>query len=106
MDNCICIDVDDPVTLLRDETPRARLNHVCMECGDLIPAGRMYRREVYVFDGRLAAHKTCARCSNVRDEYFNCGWYYGRLVEDFRDAHDFDYRDGIPADFAPCKGRD
>lgn len=104
MNSCICIDVDEPCAVLSEKTPRARVAHVCGECGDEIKPGRIYLREVLADEGSVSTHKTCARCANVRSEYFDCGWYYGRLVRDFKDWHGFDYRDGIPSDFAPCKG--
>lgn len=103
MSNCICIDVDEPCVVLSETMPRARIPHQCGECDEQIPAGRLYLREVLVDDGRVSSHKTCARCANVRREYFDCGWFYGQLVQDFKDWHGFDYRDGIPKGFAPCE---
>jgi DNA-directed RNA polymerase subunit RPC12/RpoP len=101
--NCICIDVDDHGEFQKSRLQRARKSYKCTECGDEIALGRLYEYTWGVWDGRQSTYRTCARCVNVRDEYFNCGWYWGQLAEHFMDWHDFDYRDGIPEGFSPCE---
>ena len=106
MSNCICIYVDEVATMLEERTRRARKPHECGECGETIEPGSLYLYEREVFEGNISVHKTCARCANVRKDYFSCGWYWGQLRDDFYDAHGFDYTKGIPADFAPCGRRE
>ena len=106
MNNCCCIDsYDDGPEFSTQQLQRARKPHQCCECHKTILAGSLYERVSGVWDGQFQTYKTCARCANIRNDYFPYGWYYTRLVEDFRDCFGFDYRDGIPADFAPCKGK-
>ena len=47
------------------------------------------------------SYRTCAHCTNVAEDFFR-GRVLAMMVENFKDAHGFDYRDGIPADFTPC----
>ena len=106
MRNCCCVyQDDDGPEFSRQQLHRARKPYKCGECQEEILIGALYERFSGRWDNGFNTHITCARCANIRDEYFNCGWYFGRLVEDFRDCFGFDYRDGIPADFAPCKGK-
>lgn len=101
--NCCAVYVDDPVRLLSDEVRRTRRSRKCCECGEVIPAGALHSYEATKFDGAFKVYRTCARCRNVRDEYFREGWYYEQLREHFRECFGFDYVDGIPPDFAPCR---
>ena len=107
MTNCICIDVDEEcrVHMLVEKTRRARTEHRCGECDETIAPGDLYLLECGTLEREFFTYKTCARCANVRAEYFPCGWYWGELRRDFKDAHGFDYTKGIPADFAPCGRR-
>lgn len=99
--NCIYIgDYNEP-DVYNAKLRRARKPRVCGECGDAIERGDIYEHVTGLWDGRWDKHDTCARCVNVRTDFFR-GWLFGQMVEDFMDAHGFDYRDGIPADFAPC----
>ena len=100
-----CIEVCDYyewATVLTDKTRRAAKSHTCGECGETIQKGVLYLYETALFEGTVTTHKTCARCWQIRKDYFH-SWTWGRMVECFYDAHGFDYRDGIPADFAPCE---
>lgn len=104
MPNCCCIDVDETSTVIADEIRRARKPHTCCECGETIHPGSVYTYErTRHYDGYMQSFKTCARCRNIRDEYFTCGWYYEGMVEMFQECFGFDYRQGLPPDFAPCR---
>ncbi len=103
-DNCICIEVEESPEVGSVKLRRARVDHQCGECPNVIKPGFLYEYATGLNDGRWWSAKTCARCLNIRSEYFNCGWYYGMLREHFSEVHDFDYVDGIPADFTPCGG--
>lgn len=103
--NCCCLEFDERADVCQSRLVRARKDHKCGECNDGIKAGSLYEVTRLLFDGSWSTHKTCARCANVRDEYFTCGAVMGSMAEDFEECFGFDYRDGIPPDFAPCKGR-
>ena len=105
MNNCCCIEPDYVYDVWQPKVVKARKAHRCVECKETIQPGHLYERAFAIGDGRCETTKTCARCANIRDEYFWCGWMTGGLVEDFRDCFGFDYRDGLPSDFAPCRGR-
>lgn len=87
---------------------RARKEHRCCECGETIAIGDLHEH----FRGRdpelerWDSWRTCARCLNVFKDYFAGSRVLGMMVEDFEAEHGFDYRDGIPADFAPCRAQD
>ena len=108
MANCCFIDVDydDRPVISDGGAIKARKEHACIECRKTIRKGDIYENQRCLYrDSGWSTFKTCARCSNVRREYFKGGWYYGSLVDDFQNCFGFDYRDGIPKDFAPCKGK-
>lgn len=62
----------------------------------------LHERVTGLWEGKWDTFRTCARCANIRRDYF-CSWVYGAAVETFKEAFGFDYRDGIPTDFDPCK---
>ena len=99
--SCIVAEKGLLVDLRRTTTPRARKQYECGECGDNIPRGGLHEHVTGLVEGDWFSHRTCARCVNVRTDYFDF-WNYGMLAEDFEAAHGFDYREGIPSDFAPC----
>lgn len=100
-DNCIYVDFDETYDVGEAKLRKARKVWKCCECGDDIESGDLYEDFRGCYDGAWDQYRTCARCVNVRTDYFH-GWLYTGMVEAFIDAHGFDYRDGIPADFAPC----
>lgn len=101
---CIDIDHDGGPSVHKCEVRTARKQHTCCECGETIEPGRKYEYVRGKWEDRWSEYKTCARCANVRRDFFN-SYVYGQCVEDFREWHGFDYRDGIPPDFAPCRQR-
>ena len=88
-----CSDVDEPLTLVTEKIVVARKQHTCGECQELIPVGSKYEITTGMSDGRWLRYKTCLRCLGVRTDCFKCGWFYGRLREDFKDCNNFDYVD-------------
>lgn len=99
--SCIIADWGMEIEMHTSWTRRARKTHTCGECREQINVGDLYEVSEGRADGEWVTDKTCARCCNVRSDYFR-SWVYGSLVEDFEAEHGFDYRDGIPADFTPC----
>lgn len=103
MDSCCCIDFDGYNDVCDSSVVKARKQHKCCECDNSIEVGSIYKRTSVLFDGSWSKYKTCARCANVASEFMKCGYHFGGLTEDFEDCYEFDYRNGIPKDFAPCK---
>lgn len=93
----------EPFDVCSAKTVRARKEHRCCECGDPISVGDLHEHVRGLCDGAWGSWRTCARCLNVRTDYFG-NWTFGLMREDFQAEHGFDYVDGIPADFAPCRG--
>jgi hypothetical protein len=82
---------------------KARKPHCCCECAVTINVGDLHEYVRGLYDGEWETYRTCARCLNVHADYFAGRRVLGCMVEDFEAEHGFDYRDGIPADFAPCR---
>jgi uncharacterized protein with PIN domain len=86
--NCLCdVGVDDFAEMIETRVNKARKEHKCHECQELIKPGEKYLVEKEVFDGRLSTHKTCLRCKEVRDAYLSA-FYWGRVWEDLRECFD------------------
>ena len=100
-DNCIYDCEEFFLEHVSEVLRKARKPHNCCECGDTIAVGDTYEQTKGRGEGGWEAYKTCARCVNVRNDFF-VSWIYGMMVEAYQEEHGFDYRDGIPADFTPC----
>ena len=94
MIECCCIDVDDPVQLARHDIRKARKEHKCEECGEPIAKGQRYEYSSTLFDAMWSHQKTCLPCVGIRRDFFSCGFYYGRLREDFIECQGWDYVTG------------
>ncbi len=101
MNNCIWSDWGEPFEVMTTYTRKARKPWVCCECGDAIALGQTYEHNTALYEGEWSDYRTCARCAMVAIDFFR-GRTFCSMVEDFEDAHGFDYRKGIPADFTPC----
>ena len=82
---CLEIDVDYCGEVLAEKTPKARKKHICFECGRTIEPGETYDLKKMVYDGRVETFKTCRDCSNLRDTFINCSFYFGKVREDIRE---------------------
>lgn len=102
MSNCVWLDIDEPAQILTTELRRAARPHRCGECDETISPGQLYEYVHGKWEDHWSTHRTCARCVNVRTDYFKTGWIFGSVAHDFEEAFGFDYRKGIPKDFAPC----
>jgi hypothetical protein len=80
-------------TFHREREVRARKEHVCCECGEIIHPGEMYEDVIGVWDGRFETYKTCWLCYRIRREYCCC-WTYGCLREDLWEVLGVDYVSG------------
>ena len=104
-DNCIYVGCDESYEFFTEKLVRGRRPWTCGECGDDIAVGDLHEHFKGMYDGDWEHHRTCARCLNVRKDFFR-EWMFTHMVEDFQEAHGFDYRDGIPADLTPCGAED
>lgn len=92
MTDCACIDHEDygEGTFLGTEWRRARKEHKCGECGDIIKVGDRYERagwiDGYGKGGQFASLKACEACAQIREVAY-CGGtrWYGTLWEDISD---------------------
>lgn len=85
---CMIENGDGAVTMIEDgRFFRAMLEHKCAECRRVIKRGERYHAEVYIFEGKLTRHKTCAHCMVVRNWLQDeCGgWLFGAVEEDARE---------------------
>lgn len=99
---CIYVDFNEMTECHSEKLVWARKPYRCDECSETISSGSLYETASMKCDECWSRYRTCARCVNVRTDYFRT-WIYTQIVEDFKETHGFDYRKGIPADFAPCK---
>jgi hypothetical protein len=94
MSDCCC-DVDmydaDPTTILVQRVLVGRKDHICGECGSVIPKGTEHECVQFVSDGTIETHRTCEPCLRIRRDYFRCGWIFGSMREDFKQCMGFDY---------------
>lgn len=78
------IDDSERVEMLREGWRNARKDHRCKECGRTINSGERYHLDVFVSDGEVTSHKSCAHCMVVREWLAaECGgWLFGFVEED------------------------
>lgn len=69
--------------LLRLTRPKARKDHVCIWCGELIQRGDTYARESSVYDGDFQDFKWHPECNEAADRFFS-SW-----GEDLFEAYSF-----------------
>lgn len=100
-DICVLSGEDaDPAEFSNREIVKARKEHVCCECGGVIPKGSRYERTAGKWDGEFAAYSTCELCVEVR-MHFSCdgsyliGETWERLREDLFHRLRFECLDGL-----------
>lgn len=52
----------------RHEQPKARISHVCCECGGEIRGGEVYHKHSGIWSGDADTFKVCADCEAIRAE--------------------------------------
>jgi hypothetical protein len=70
---------------------KARKDHKCCECGDVIPRGTVYERFSGKWDGTVQTYRTCLACAEIRASLCCDGWTYTMLWEDAADSQLFDH---------------
>lgn len=88
----------------REVKRKARKEHKCCECHDIIPKGETYIYSSGIWDGEPNSYKTCLSCEAVRNEYMMSTGEtvcFGYLSEAIADTL---YRDFGPKDYAKSSG--
>ncbi len=69
-----------------ESRPRARKEHECCECREVIPVGAHYENVTGIWDGSPGRYKTCLSCVEIRDHFACDGSLFGHLWEDLRES--------------------
>lgn len=87
-------DVIEPSAYV-ERVRRARKQHRCCECGDIIHIAELYVYASGVWDGYARSYKTCRRCATARDKAIGttrfvdaCGPAFGALADWFAEVFD------------------
>lgn len=92
---CDCsVDHDLDTEMFRERVIKARKQHTCCECGDVIASGSLHELATGKCDGDFFSVRTCLPCSRIRADYCPGGWIYGELRERLHECLGFDYIDG------------
>jgi len=73
-DVCLSMDYDGSNAFFSEKPRRARKEHKCCECGEVIAVGATYYYASGKSDGDIFTERTCAVCREIRDA-FSCGSY-------------------------------
>jgi hypothetical protein len=88
--SCACDWWDGPPVLMYTERwPRARVEHRCCECGEVISVGDTYHWQKYLCDGVWHENKTCRPCKSIRDDFAPCA-IPGEMAWEVEDCLGFD----------------
>lgn len=82
---CIEADFDGPNDFSSVAIVRARKDHRCCECHQVIAKGSQYHRFSGKFDGDMFTETTCLPCSEIREAFSCGGWVAGALWEEMND---------------------
>lgn len=87
MGDCACLvgcnDYDAP-EFYQEKTVRARVEHVCYECGGKITPGTRYEHLVVSWEGDFQTVKTCPVCVDLRKLYCDGGYMHGNTTGEIR----------------------
>jgi hypothetical protein len=59
----------DVCSCAKEVIRKARKQHKCCECGNVINIGENYQYVSGIWDGEPSSYKTCESCSSVRDSF-------------------------------------
>lgn len=105
-DACVCIEPDYCFkSLIAIDAQTSTEPRQCIECDRVIPPGAPFRCEA-CYDPHMRrpvvlVYRTCQLCASVRDDRFECGWFFGNVWEDLRDAVCSDWMDEDDPDYDP-----
>lgn len=96
--NCSCnatsIDGDGYYT---SRTRKAAKQHICPECGKTIEKGEEYLFSTLFIDGGIYNSKMCKVCESLVDQFFQDGYYCGRIKEDLESYLDDSWNEDLPS---------
>lgn len=81
-------DEGEIVDFERHATVKARKDHKCGECRDVIKIGELYETSAQLYDGSFSTFRTCLLCVEIRDKIF-CSWIYGMMWDDLAEENVF-----------------
>jgi hypothetical protein len=87
---------DDAPSCTSTVTRRARKEHQCYECREVIPAGASYEYCSGIWDGRADSFKTCLSCVEIRNHFACEGWLFGQVWSDIEENLFPDMKAGGP----------
>lgn len=99
MYQCICIDADNgPASgTFRSKVVKGRKDYRCCECSRPLPKGTIHHADTGLWDGGWDTYRTCMLCAQVRKDFMECGYTYGELWMELREAlmdgEDYDFED-------------
>lgn len=83
---------------IHEKIVRARKNHTCCECREIIRPGEQYERTRGKWEHGLDEFKTCLPCTRIRRDYCPCGWIYEGLRVAIWECLGIDYVYGADPD--------
>ena len=92
-ESCICIYPDEICNLLSRTRPKARKEHKCIECGCIISIGEIYEKDATIYEHNFTTYRTCLLCIKIRENLFQCNWYYGNMWQDIHEIYCGDKED-------------
>ncbi len=92
MTSCPCLNFDESYIVYDTKVRKARKEHKCCECGEIIKSGENYQYASGLYDGNWDHHKTCLFCVAVWRDFFKCGVLHRELQTAFKEYYNFDYR--------------
>lgn len=75
---CPLQECDEYAKVYERNQRRARKDHVCLECRDVIARGALHNHISMLFDGHWSSWRECLLCEEIGD-HFSCG--RGRVAE-------------------------
>ena len=90
--SCNCsVEIDEMAELCDESYPKARKEHICCECREVIKKGQKYQLFTGKWEGEFSAFKTCIACAAIRKHYCPNGAVFGELRNHLIDCLRFDY---------------
>lgn len=87
MSSCGCQieqDCDGGPSLFTEKILKARKQHKCCECKEVIQPGESYERVKGLWEGVWQKYDTCMHCLSLRKVFF-CGYTYGEVLWDLEE---------------------
>ena len=93
--SCVYIDNDNAPEIVTDTNiKKARKNHICSECSEIIKKGVPYEKIQGKWEGVFLTYKTCAHCQDVRTVFFCDGYTFGQIWPDLYEHIENCYANG------------